>query len=44
LTGSNRLPNGGFGALEPRLTIVLKRPEMQSKATSDMILPSVMTC
>ncbi len=27
LTGSARLPVGGFGALEPRLTVVLKKPE-----------------
>lgn len=26
LTGSPRLPMGGFGALEPRLTVVLKKP------------------
>lgn len=44
LTGSPRLPIGGFGALEPRLTVVLKKPETQVKYTSDQILPSVMTC
>ena len=44
LTGSPRLPIGGFAALEPRLTVVLKKPEQSSKLTADQILPSVMTC
>jgi E3 ubiquitin-protein ligase TRIP12 len=26
VTGSPRLPNGGFGALDPKLTVVLKKP------------------
>lgn len=44
LTGSPRLPMGGFGALDPRLTVVLKKPASYQKETADMILPSVMTC
>ena len=28
VTGSPRLPNGGFGSLDPKLTIVLKKPEI----------------
>jgi E3 ubiquitin-protein ligase TRIP12 len=28
VTGSPRLPNGGFGALDPKLTVVLKKPEI----------------
>ena len=28
VTGSPRLPNGGFGALDPKLTVVLKKPEV----------------
>lgn len=45
LTGCPRLPLGGFGALEPRLTVVQKRPESHQKNLSvDDILPSVMTC
>ena len=43
ITGCPRLPVGGFKALEPRLTVVLKKPENQ-KVKSDDILPSVMTC
>jgi len=35
ITGSPRLPIGGFGALEPRLTVVLKKPESNSKLISD---------
>jgi E3 ubiquitin-protein ligase TRIP12 len=27
ITGCPRLPVGGFKALEPRLTVVLKKPE-----------------
>lgn len=35
LTGSPRLPIGGFGALEPRLTVVIKKPERNKKETAD---------
>ena len=28
VTGSPRLPNGGFGSLDPKLTVVLKKPEV----------------
>lgn len=48
VTGSPRLPQGGFGALDPRLTVVLKKPngpeQTHSQLTIDEILPSVMTC
>lgn len=43
VTGSPRLPNGGFSALDPKLTVVLKKP-LSAKESSDDILPSVMTC
>lgn len=43
ITGSPRLPNGGFAALDPKLTVVLKKP-VSSKENPDDILPSVMTC
>lgn len=37
------MPVGGFSGLEPRLTVVLKKPTgLNEKA--DSILPSVMTC
>ena len=36
VTGSPRLPNGGFGALDPKLTVVLKKPMMPSSATSKL--------
>jgi E3 ubiquitin-protein ligase TRIP12 len=26
VTGSPRLPNGGFGSVDPKLTVVLKKP------------------
>jgi E3 ubiquitin-protein ligase TRIP12 len=42
VTGSPRLPVGGFKALQPPLTIVRKTVEGQSD--SDSYLPSVMTC
>lgn len=42
LTGSPKLPIGGFKALHPRLTVVLKHPEDGLQA--DEYLPSVMTC
>ena len=43
VTGSPRLPNGGFAALDPKLTLVLKKP-MNPLDNPDEILPSVMTC
>jgi E3 ubiquitin-protein ligase TRIP12 len=43
VTGSPRLPNGGFAALDPKLTLVLKKP-LTLKENPDNILPSVMTC
>jgi E3 ubiquitin-protein ligase TRIP12 len=43
VTGSPRLPNGGFSTLDPKLTVVLKKP-LNSKESPDDILPSVMTC
>jgi len=43
VTGSPRLPHGGFTSLEPRLTVVLKKPINLSE-NPDSILPSVMTC
>ena len=43
ITGSPRLPNGGFGALDPKLTLVLKKPASVYD-NPDFILPSVMTC
>lgn len=42
LTGSPKLPIGGFKALTPRLTVVLKHPE--EGMSPDAYLPSVMTC
>lgn len=42
LTGSPRLPLGGFKNLRPEFTVVKKEPEGQLK--SDDYLPSVMTC
>ncbi|KAH3682184.1 hypothetical protein WICPIJ_006847 [Wickerhamomyces pijperi] len=42
LTGSPRLPIGGFKKLKPELTVVLKHNEDGLKP--DDILPSVMTC
>lgn len=38
VTGSPRLPNGGLGSLNPKLTVVKKED------SSDNHLPSVMTC
>lgn len=43
VTGSPRLPHGGFGSLEPKLTVVLKKP-LNAADNPDDILPSVMTC
>ncbi|CCK68329.1 putative ubiquitin-protein ligase UFD4 KNAG_0A06740 [Huiozyma naganishii CBS 8797] len=42
LTGSPKLPLGGFKVLKPRLTVVLKHAE--DGLTPDQYLPSVMTC
>jgi len=42
VTGSPRLPVGGLARLQPRLTIVQKRPE--EGISPDAYLPSVMTC
>lgn len=42
LTGSPRLPIGGFKSLRPQFTVVKKDPESNLK--SDDYLPSVMTC
>ncbi|CAM9668710.1 unnamed protein product, partial [Choristocarpus tenellus] len=42
ITGTPRLPVGGFAALRPRLTIV--RKEVSFGATTDMHLPSCSTC
>lgn len=54
VTGSPRLPAGGFLALNPRLTIVRKGPDLSgpispksgedARKLSDNDLPSVMTC
>jgi hypothetical protein len=43
LTGSPRLPFGGFAALNPKLTVVRKDPSIQGMHP-DEYLPSVMTC
>ena len=43
VTGSPRLPNGGFAALDPKLTLVLKKP-LNPVDNPDHVLPSVMTC
>ncbi len=42
VTGCPRLPLGGFGGLDPKLTVVLKKANNGQKV--DDILPSVMTC
>lgn len=42
LTGSKRLPMGGFKALNPKLTIVKKVEIVGNNA--DSVLPSVMAC
>ena len=41
-TGTSRLPNGGFKALSPKLTIVKKT--FDGKDSPDKYLPTVMTC
>jgi len=42
VTGSPRLPVGGFKSLQPPLTIV--RKSVEPPADADSFLPSVMTC
>lgn len=42
LTGSPKLPIGGFAGLHPHLTIVKRTPD--SNQMADQTLPSVMTC
>ncbi len=42
ITGSPRLPIGGFGALEPKMKVVLTR--LKQEEYPDDFLPSVMTC
>jgi E3 ubiquitin-protein ligase TRIP12 len=42
LTGSKRLPLGGFKSLSPPLTLVLKRENAGQRP--DDLLPSVMAC
>ncbi|MCO5589595.1 hypothetical protein L7F22_043563 [Adiantum nelumboides] len=42
LTGSPKLPIGGFAGLHPHLTIVKRTPDTNQMA--DQTLPSVMTC
>ncbi|CEP60902.1 putative ubiquitin-protein ligase UFD4 LALA0_S02e02278g [Lachancea lanzarotensis] len=42
LTGSPKLPLGGFKSLSPKLTVVRKHTE--ENMTADEYLPSVMTC
>jgi E3 ubiquitin-protein ligase TRIP12 len=42
LTGSPKLPVGGFMGLHPQLTIVKRPPDVNQSA--DQTLPSVMTC
>lgn len=44
LSGSKRMQNGGFAALNPRLTVVLKKVDGVSNAPPDSHLPSVSTC
>ena len=43
VTGSPRLPHGGFAALEPKLTLVMRK-EMDISRNPDVSLPTVMTC
>eukprot|EP01017_Pseudomicrothorax_dubius_P017697 TRINITY_DN19876_c0_g1_i2.p1 TRINITY_DN19876_c0_g1~~TRINITY_DN19876_c0_g1_i2.p1 ORF type:complete len:393 (+),score=87.06 TRINITY_DN19876_c0_g1_i2:64-1242(+) len=48
VTGSSRLPPGGFSGLHPHLSVVKKLPNPAPKGarqqTADEMLPSVMTC
>lgn len=43
VTGANRLPRGGLGKLEPKLTVVRKLAE-SSAYENDSVLPSASTC
>lgn len=43
VTGNPRLPFGGFSALNPKLTIAKKDPDVYGRNPDD-VLPSVMTC
>jgi E3 ubiquitin-protein ligase TRIP12 len=43
VTGSNRLPAGGFGALNPKMTLNRKR-ENNNFGKPDAGLPTVNTC
>lgn len=36
MTGSPRLPQGGFGALDPKLTVVLKKPTVMPSMSQQM--------
>ncbi|CAM9185172.1 unnamed protein product [Hapterophycus canaliculatus] len=44
VTGTPRLPIGGFGALRPRLTVVKKEVDVLPGGTPDSHLPSCSTC
>jgi len=44
VTGSPRLPLGGFQALEPKLTVVRKEPTTSGESDPDSYLPSVNCC
>lgn len=44
VTGTPRLPIGGFGALRPRLTVVKKEVDVAPGGTADNHLPSCSTC
>lgn len=44
LTGSKRLPLGGFKNLYPNLTIVQKKENKDRGQVPDDLLPSVMSC
>ena len=43
MTGSPRLPFGGFSGLKPKFTVVKKDPTLLGESP-DEYLPSVMTC
>lgn len=44
ITGTPRLPIGGFSALRPRLTVVKKEVDVPRGGTPDAHLPSCSTC
>ncbi|CAM9864891.1 unnamed protein product [Sphacelaria rigidula] len=44
ITGTPRLPIGGFAALRPRLTVVKKEVDVPTGGTPDAHLPSCSTC